>query len=230
MIARLQFIVEGQTEEAFVEQVLIPHLWSRSVYGVVGGVETSRKLGKKQSGGITRYVQAKKHICNWMSEDQNRNAFFTTMFDLYALPTDFPNYGQARKQSDPYQRVKMLEDALSRDAGNRRLIPYIQLHEFEALLLAEPQKLDWQFINHEKAIGNLVQMVSEFDSPEMIDDDEETAPSKRIIQEIPEYKGRKESAGPLVAAKIGLDTLRSKCPHFNEWLNKIERLGEGASA
>jgi len=119
---------------------------------------------------------------------------------------------------------------LSRDVGNRRFIPYIQLHEFEALLLAEPQKLDGEFFNRDEAIRKLVQMASEFDSPELIDDDKETAPSKRIIREITEYDGMKASAGPNVAAKIGLDTLRSKCPHFNEWLNKIERLGEGASA
>jgi hypothetical protein len=69
-------------------------------------------------------------------------------------------------------------------------------------------------------------MVNEFESPEYIDDGEDTAPSKRIIKEIPEYEGMKASAGPLVAEKIGLTNIRKKCNHFNQWLLKIEALGK----
>ena len=43
----------------------------------------------------------------------------------------------------------------------------------------------------------------------------------------PRYRsmsGRKASAGPIVAGKIGLPTLRSKCGHFGDWLDKLEHL------
>ena len=48
---------------------------------------------------------------------------------------------------DPYRRVKILEDALRDDISDlrRRFIPYFQVHEFEALLLPDPQKLEAQF-------------------------------------------------------------------------------------
>ena len=130
-------------------------------------------------------------------------------------------------QDDPYQRVQALEDALADDIDDHRFIPYIQLHEFEALLLSDPQELDSQFDNRAAGITRLVTMVSRFPSPEHINDSRNTAPSKRIIREIPEYEGRKASAGPIVAGRIGLSTMRDKCAHFAEWLAKLENLGEG---
>jgi len=224
MSARLHFIVEGQTEETFVNRVLVPHLADRSIWGRVRCVMTSRKRGLKHRGGVSTYVRAKKDILLWMKEDQNPDAFFTTMFDLYCLPTDFPGYDQVRGLRSPYDRVAGLEQALCQDINDRRFVPHIQLHEFETLLLADPQKLDWEYLEHEGPIQNLVDMVSDFASPELIDDGQETAPSKRIIREIPEYEGMKASAGPLVAEKIGLITLRGKCRHFGEWLARLEGL------
>jgi len=190
---------------------------------------TSRKRGTKYRGGLDSYARAKKDITLWMKEDQNTDAFFTTMFDLYALPNDFPNYEAAHRINDPHKSVTALENAIRQDFQHPRFIPYIQLHEFEALLLADPQKLDWQYLEHSRAIQNLVRMASGFDSPELIDDGNETAPSKRIIKEIPEYDGMKASAGPLVAEKIGLSVLRSKCNHFGEWLGTLEKLTEGVA-
>ncbi len=58
----------------------------------------------------------------------------------------------------------------------------------------------------------------------MINDGETTAPSKRIIQFIPSYKGAKVSVAPLMVEKIGLPTIRSQCPHFDEWLIQLEKL------
>ncbi len=230
MAVRLNFIVEGQTEEAFVNRTLLPHLADRSVFASARSVMTSRKRGAKHKGGLSSYTKAKSDITAWMNEDRNADARFTTMFDLYALPTDFPGYGDARQAQDPYERVRALEDALREDIPDPRFIPYIQLHEFEALLLADPQKLDLQFHDRGAGIQRLVDMACEYDSPELIDDGFDTAPSKRIIGEIPEYDGQKASAGPIVAGYIGLPTLRSKCAHFREWLDELERLGNAPAS
>ncbi len=43
MAVRLNFIVEGQTEEAFVKQILKPHLAELSVWANARCVMTSRK-------------------------------------------------------------------------------------------------------------------------------------------------------------------------------------------
>ncbi len=228
MYVRLNIIVEGQTEETFVNQTLKPHL-SRFSIGVSARVVTTRKeRGTKYRGGLSTYLKAKRDITLWTKQDRNADVRFTTMFDLYGLPTDFPGYKSAAADADPYQRVLALEDAFRKDISDRRFIPYIQLHEFEALILSDPKQLDTQFENRADGIARLETMASRFPSLEHINDNVNTAPSKRIISEIPEYQGSKVSAGPIVAEKIGLSTLRSKCAHFAEWLEKLESLGAGA--
>jgi hypothetical protein len=146
------------------------------------------------------------------------------MFDLYALPADFPDFATAGRRMPPYERVEKLERALASRIGHRQFVPYIQLHEFEALIFADPQKLDAEFLERKDGVRNLVRIATEAGNPESIDDGEETAPSKRIIREIPEYEWRKASAGPLVAGKIGLPALRQKCAHFDQWLKRLEEL------
>ncbi|MXZ23155.1 MAG: DUF4276 family protein [Caldilineaceae bacterium SB0665_bin_25] len=225
MYVRLNFIVEGQTEETFVNQVLKPHLGQLSVGVSVRVVTTRKKRGAKYRGGLSTYAKAKRDITLWTKQDRNPDVRFTTMFDLYGLPTDFPGYAAA-VQNDPFQRVEALEGTLARDISDARFIPYIQLHEFEALILSGPRQLSSQFDNCDEGIATLETIVSRFKSPEHVNDGTDTAPSKRIIREIPEYEGRKASAGPIVTERIGLFTLRSKCSHFAAWLDKLESLGQ----
>ena len=226
MPVRLHFVVEGQTERRFVESILRPHLADRSIWVAARCVETSRSRGRKYSGGIQNYAKAKRDIERWMREDQNPDARFTSMFDLYALPEDFPGYEAAKQKSDPYDRVRLLEDALREDISDQRFVPYIQLHEFEALLFSDPTKLAERFDRHSAGIKRLSQVAEQL-NPELIDDGSESAPSKRIIKEIPEYGPDKPSSGPIVAERIGLTTLRTKCQHFAEWIETLEALTHG---
>jgi len=125
--------------------------------------------------------------------------------------------------SDLYDRVVILEQKMAEDIGDSRFVPYIQLHEFEALILADPKQLDWEYLEHDIPINNLVSMVGS-QNPELINDSPETAPSKRILNEIPEYD--KVGAGVAVAEQIGLPMLRQKCRHFADWLAQLEQLGK----
>jgi hypothetical protein len=224
---RLNMIVEGQTEEAFVHAVLEEQLATRQVFVAVRCVETSRDKKRHQvfRGGMLAFRRAREDLERWMKEDQRPEAWFTTLFDLYALPDDFPQSEEARTLRTPVERVTALEEAFRQVIGHPRFIPHLQLHEFEALLLVDPSKFDWEFIEHAEAIDRLIALAASFASPEEIDEGKDTAPSKRIIREIPEYQFRKASAGPLIASKIGLPLLRQKCPHFHGWLAKLEALG-----
>ena len=226
MNVKLYIIVEGQTEETFVNQILKPHLAPFSVSVSAHVVVTKKVPGYTYGGGLNKYTQAESDINLWLRQDKDDDVRFTTMFDLYRLPNDFPGYSAAAKHNDPYRKVEALEDALKQAIPDSRFIPYIQLHEFEALLLSDPQEFDSQFDFRADGISRLVAMVSKFASPELINDGESTAPSKRIDDEIPEYKHVKASEGPIVAGKIGLPTLRSKCAHFGAWLGTLESLEE----
>lgn len=226
---RLHMVVEGQTEEEFVNSVLVDHLGHFNISTDVRCVETSRRRRRIYRGGLNDYQRAKKDIVLWIKEDQNADAYLTTMFDLYGLPEDFPEFAEAKKCVDPYKRVAELEKAFAGDLGHRRFVPYLQLHEFEALILSDPSQFSSRFIEHSNGIQKLIAMCSHYQTPELINDDENTAPSKRIIKEIPAYQGTKASAGPLIAQKIGLPTIRQKCKHFDDWLTTLETLGSKGS-
>lgn len=213
---RLHMIVEGQTEQRFAQNVLAPHLASFNVFLDARCVYTS----KGYRGGMSGYEKVKNDILLWIKQDAHDECRFTTMFDLYALPNDFPDYTSASQKNYPYERVKCLEEGLAQSIGDARFIPYIQLHEFETLVLAAPQNLDEEYLEHDAQINNLITMVGDC-NPELINDGAETAPSKRILKEIPRYK---KMIGVAVVEKIGLPTLRAKCRHFNEWLTTLENL------
>jgi Domain of unknown function (DUF4276) len=125
------------------------------------------------------------------------------------------------------ERVTFLESAFAKDISFDRFIPYLELHEFEALLFADPTKLS-EYYNeqrHAAAIESLRKVHDEFPNAELVNDGQDTAPSKRIIAAIPEYESEKATAGPLVANKIGLPKLREQCPHFDQWMQRLEALG-----
>jgi len=143
------------------------------------------------------------------------------MFDLYGLPTDFPQHAEASQVVDPYERVEMLEQALAEDIGDSRFIPYIQLHEFEALIFTDPAKLLDEYLDYEKAIQTLISL-GEKNEPERINDDPNSAPSKRILAQVPIY--RKAIGGVNIVREIGLPTLCERCPHFHKWISQLENL------
>jgi hypothetical protein len=224
---RLNIIVEGKTEATFVRRVLAPHLGQMDISAAARQVAFSKGKGVVHKGGIRDYAIACADIAQWLKEDRNPDARFSTMFDLYALPTSFPGYAEAEALRDsPLARVTHLERCLDADLGDRRLLSYLQLHEFEALLFSDARALMTYFPHAQKQTAALAQIADSFPSPEYIDDGPATSPSKRIIAMIPEYAHLKASAGPVVASHIGLDVIRSKCPHFNDWITGLETLAQ----
>ncbi|MEW6351686.1 MAG: DUF4276 family protein [Thermodesulfobacteriota bacterium] len=223
---RLHVIGEGQTEETFVNRTLVDYLGALGISSTdARRVETGRKKGIVFRGGMTTYQKVKNDLIRWMKEDNNPDSCFTTMFDLYRLPNDFPGFEAAASMADPYARVRHLEEAFWEDLDkHQRFVPYIQLHEFEALLFSDATKFARVFVREVAEIQELVAIRADFSTPEHIDDGEETAPSKRIIKLISAYAGAKATAGPLIASAIGVSTLIRECRHFREWLEKLARL------
>jgi hypothetical protein len=154
------------------------------------------------------------------------------MTDLYALPIEFPGWVDAEKlRSDPQSRVIRLEQELAADINPdpSRFIPYIQLHEYEALIFVDPARLGLFYSEQADAIAELQKIADAHPNPELIDDGKQTAPSKRIMAHLPDYEGAKPVVGPQIAEQIGLVALRAKCPHFNEWVFRLEQLRQLAT-
>ena len=153
---------------------------------------------------------------------------FTTMIDLYALHSDFPGLDASDElRSDPYKRVSALEEAWQEETADHRFIPFIQLHEFEGYLFVDVSRFSEFFDNSRRGIVALRKVADSVPSPELVDDGQHTAPSKRISAQFPVYEKLKTTVGPQMAGDIGLAAIRSKCPHFDEWMCRLEGLGAG---
>jgi hypothetical protein len=218
---RLYVVVEGQTERKFAEDVLKPHLAQFKVDVRAILVTTNRKLYAR--GGINNYALVKNDLERRMRQDRNPEAHFTTMLDLYGLPNDFPGRAEARKGKTPQERAAILERSLQNDLPGRRFIPYIQLHEFEALLYCDLTQLAQRISNSKRALTALANEVEGI-APEDINEGAATAPSKRIIRHVPLYEKLKVRVGAAAAAAIGLPLLRTHCPHFDSWVTQLEGL------
>lgn len=222
MTIRLHFLVEGRTEFNFVNQILRPQLEKPTFSTAVSMLTTKRdeKIGRKYSGGSPSYDKVKREISLFL---KNTSVEFrlTTMIDLYKFPEGFSKFDEIKHL--PYERVEKMEKEFYKDFEDQRFIPYIQLHEYEALLFSNPQKFSEIYENVGTGIKKLVGLASSR-NPEEINDGEQTAPSKRIIREIPRYEFEKSSSGANVAEHIGLSEIRKKCLHFRQWLEKLESL------
>jgi len=210
-VIRLYVIVEGRTEEIIANSMLVPHLSTLGVYPTV----------HSENGG-RRWSRWRNHIASWMRHDQKAEARFTTMFDLYALPSDFPGKAMHASVSDTSRRVELLEQAMFDDLGDRRLIPYLQRHEVEALVLAGLDRLANLLPEERKGIERLRDAIGSL-LPEDVNDGAATAPSKRLSHHVPGYD--KTLHGPIVAEDVGLSGLRAQCPRFHRWVEKLEALG-----
>lgn len=218
---RLYITVEGQAEKAFADLALTPHLANHNIEVKPRVVLTNRKLGKR--GGILDFAKIEADLKRLMRQDGHPEARFTTMLDLYALPHGFPGWNQAQMKNLPLERVTTLEEALKQYFADDRFHPYIQLHEFEALLYCDLGELQRRLSGSASGIAALQREVSHL-RPEDINEGASTAPSKRIINHLPVYERSKVRVGAQAAAAIGLSNLRSKCPHFDQWLSKLEQL------
>ncbi len=224
----LHIIVEGSSEEIFVNDVLVKHFAAFDIFVSARKIKTGwdRINNKPAKGGLLKYIKFRNDVLRWIEADNGRaNTFYTSFIDLYAFPKDSesPYTAQIQSITNPYQKIAALETAIGQNINHHTFIPYVQLHEFEALVLVEPDRLLTMYPDGHSGIASLKRDIGNI-NPEEINESQQTAPSKRIIQHLPNYKGQKAQVGPMVAEDIGLNLLRQRCPHFSDWITQLENL------
>jgi hypothetical protein len=207
----LTVLCEGPTEQRFVAQVLGPHLRTLRVFPK-GQLMTP-------GGGVVKFQPLREVISRVL--DQGKDHFVTTMLDLYALPADYPAHTPRAGEAGS-QRAMRIETAMRQKVNNQRFVPYIQVHEFEALLFTDLEAVASHFPDEDtQAIAAQLRRHAKV-PPEDVDDGKETAPSKRILKVVAGYS--KQVDGPAIVGRIGLDPIRRACPHFAGWIERLERL------
>ena len=209
---RLGIAVEGKTEIEFINSVFTEHFLGLGI--ATFAVPVGRQISHNSVGGnisIPR-LSHQMSLLYWNSE-------FVSSFVDY--------YGFVRKRK---MNVDELEKQLKKEVGkrikhkwdSRKVIPYIQRHEFECLLFSDVSKFNSieKFSSYDTA--PLHEVRNSFKAPEDINDSEMTAPSKRLKRLVNGFD--KNVDGPEIAKQIGIEKMRSECPRFNSWIETLEAL------
>ena len=227
-MTRLLVHVEGQTEETFVNEALAPHLYGLGITRVSARLWGNARQ-RSHRGGIRPWPAARKDIVAHLRDDQECVA--TIMVDYYGMPMEgsraWPGRSQAAAMSFPHKAQtiedQLLEDirrALGSGFDDRRFIPYVMTHEFEAMLFSDCGRFG-QEIGRPELTPRFQEIRDQFVTPEEIDDSPDTAPSRRIVELVPGYQ--KPLMGNFAALEIGHDAIRSECPNFRCWLERLEQ-------
>ena len=215
---RLGFIVEGKTENDFVSAVLAPQLRSH-------GLQLAQKH-IRLDGNVSI-----DRLCTFIKETLPNFSYVTTLVDCHG----FKKAGTAY----PEQLENTLKEKCSTFTDSYKLIPYVQMHEFEALLFANIECIC-------KTLSELVESGSVSEKkkgattscseqltdalnrnsgkPEKINNTDEGHPSKRIADYVHSYN--KAVHGLKIANCVGLDAMRKECPRFDNWLARLETLAK----
>ncbi len=208
---RLYIVVEGQTEEEFVKSVLAPHLQEQGILCVTP-VAIHGPHGAR--GGMVSYERLKNDIRRLLREGDT--PIVSTLIDFFRCP-DTPGKEVWNKATNHQQEVELREQEIGRDIGNRHFIPYIQLHEFEALLFSSGVAFSELF--SPEVSEKLCKIVDEYSNPEEINTTPEGAPSKRILAIVDDYD--KVVYGGLIAGHIGIKVIMERCPRFRAWVERL---------
>jgi len=213
-------LVEGITERNFIQKILANYLAQKSIF--IRSIILS-KPGQK--GGDVKIERVKKDIGN--HPKPRNDTYVTLMIDFYGIK-EWDNLQEARQKTAPRDKASVINQAIkARIAAEfseynppKRFIPYVNVHEFEALLFSD-QALLAEGLNVD--ISKIQSILSECGSPERINDSKETAPSKRL-EHLTNYKYKKTITGIEIAQSIGIDKMRQQCSLFDDWLCSMEKL------
>jgi hypothetical protein len=219
-VQSIYLLAEGQTEYEVVDTVIQPHLEAVGFH-VRKTVLVTRPAvagGPARRGGVSRWSRLESEIRRILRDPTID--LMTTMIDYYGLPADVPGMAN-RLDTEPLERVSVVEAAIAATIGDERFVPHLVLHEFETWVLAAAVQLG-HLADDRRLAAQLRGIVAEHGGPENVNDGASTAPSKRIRALYPAFN--KTFEGPLAVADLGLGELRKVCPHADAWLHRLESL------
>lgn len=208
---RLVFLVEGDTEAILINKLVIPHLYSLGFTNVMNAqkIVTNAKLNKK--GGNVSFQYLENDVKRVTAQG---DVIVTTFLDFFRLPVDFPGF-----TNDPSRIDAIEEETRSVLSKYGNVYPYIQKYEMEALMFASMDGFDL-VVEDEKVKTDLRAIVDSI-APEDINGGRDTAPSKRLEKY---FNYDKVADGEIILEMIGLERIRERCPRFDQWITKIEKL------
>jgi len=214
-MTRVLVICEGPTEVEFVRRCLAPHF-----VGLLIWLEASvlqAKSGQHRGGRVTV-----ERIINQIEFTSSRFDFVTTLVDLYGFQD------RGGRDADTLCRAILADERVMPllDGARPKVIPYVQVHEFEALLFSDVTAFEVvpDALKSDQILASLRAIADGYDTPEHINDGPLTAPSKRILSTLPKGTYGKVEHGALIAQRIGIPRMRAACLGFDRWVRQLEGL------
>lgn len=193
---RLGVSVEGATEREFVTRVLAPFLSQHGIYA--SPIDMRGKVSLDRIGNeLKRLIPTFDYV--------------TTFYD---------HYGFHKRPEGGVEVVERAIKELLEPEQRHLLLPYVQLYEFEALVLAAPDQAE-NTLGVNGLAEQLRQIVTTAGGAENVNDGYETCPSRRIKGLAAAYD--KKLHGPVILEQ-SLDTVRNQCPRFNAWVSSLLEL------
>ena len=210
-LKRILVLVEGQTEERFIKDVMYPYLISFNVAIIPTIVETKKLVGAPSHKGGGDFSKFKADVLDLLG-DTHASAV-TTLYDFYGFPK-IPNVIET-----VYKDIQQLEAAIANVINNQRFKPYLQRHEFEAFMFIEPELTAKSALQRSKAVA-IEKHRNNFNCVEDINLDPKLAPSKRLESEIGKYN--KPRLGAAITNELGIERLIKECPKFSLWVEWLK--------
>jgi len=218
-------IVEGKTEQIFIEEIVAPYLGYKNI-----GMTATQVSKPGQKGGDVRFERVKKDLMLHLR--QRANTFVTTFVDYYGIK-EWPGLDRVQQGARPHEIAETINGITKSEMAKlitdqrtlKRFIPFIAIHEFEGFLFS-----DSSILASELGISvDLVDaVITECGQPEAINNSPETAPSKRLDKWSRNDKFPKTTMGIAIARKIGIEKIREKCQLFNTWIETFEHLQQNS--
>jgi len=217
-------IVEGRTEQIFIERILAPYIGHKNI-----GMRATQVSKPGQKGGDVRFSRVRRDLENHLK--QRADTYVTTFIDYYGTK-EWPGLDLVPPNALPAQIAGTINEATRTQVvslfpgrqAERRFIPFVAVHKFEALLFSDAGILAGQLGIDE---SNVATVISACGSPEKINNNPLTAPSKRLDAWSANGKFLKTTMGIAIAQEIGIDKIRNACPLFDAWLTRFEEIQRG---
>lgn len=197
-MVRIGVSVEGTTEERFIKILVVPFFSQKGIY------VTPVSINGNVSIDPVKYELEKLAYCF---------DYVSTFYDFYGFKRKVEGETKASLESKIKESIK--------EELRYKLIPYIQMYEFEGLLFSSPESI--AVVLQDESLSTWANnILMDFcNNPEKVNDSSETAPSKRL-EKFTNY--RKTTHGPNIAEQIGLTKMRYMCSGFDSWLKTLESL------
>lgn len=208
---RIYIVVEGQTEQEFVNSMIAPYLQGFGIYSVTPILIRTSRIGR---GGMVNY----QHLYNTVQmllKSSQTDFVVTTFIDFFRIPTNMPKYEECVQLADKEQQIRAMEKAIDESVDDRRFFSYIQKHEFEALLFSSNKGFEYYYPS--EFSEKTATIIACFDNPENINSSPKGAPSKRLLSIKSDYN--KVLEGNLIVMEIGINAIIDKCSRFAAWIN-----------